>query len=187
MRIFEFSKESYEVRISEEVAVLTPFKKILSRDKSKSKDLAVKELSFVWFYSDITSPYQGIIDLDARAEEIIKDIELPKNWKIDSTIKDAIEFYKSRSKTAIHNLYDAAMSAVDAVNDTLSNSKDLIADSDDRIGATQKILATLEKVPKVMANLREAEKELIKQIQDNEGKKIGSKTFNTFESGLEVD
>lgn len=187
MRLFEFSKESYEVRISEEVAILIPFKKILTRDKSKSKDMAIKELSFIYFYSDITSPYQGIIDLNARKEEIIKDIELPKTWKIDSIINDAIEFYKSRSKTAIHTLYDAAMTAVDAVNETLINSKDLIASSEDRIGATQKILGTLEKVPKVMQNLREAEKELIKQIEDNEGKKIGSKTFNTFEGGLEFD
>ena len=32
-----------------------------------------------------------------------------------------------------------------------------------------------------MQNLRDAEKELIRQIEDKEGKKIGSKQFNTFE------
>ena len=187
MRLLEFHKDSYEVTFTEEVSLLIPFKKIINRDKTKAKEIAIKEITFIYFFSDIMSPYQGIIDLNARKEEIIKDIELPKNWKIDSIIGDAIEFYKARSKTAIHTLYDAAMTAVDAVNETLINSKDLIASSEDRIGATQKILGTLEKVPKVMQNLREAEKELIKQIEDNEGKKIGSKTFNTFEGGLEFD
>ena len=99
MNLFQFKRDSYEVTFSEETLVISVFKKILTRDKSKSKDMAIKELSFIYFYSDITSPYQGIIDLNARKEEIIKDIELPKNWKIDSIIGDAIEFYKSRSKT----------------------------------------------------------------------------------------
>lgn len=187
MNLFQFKRDSYEVTFSEEALVISVFKKIINRDKTKDKSIAIKELTFIFFYSDITSPYQGIIDLDARAEEIIRDIELPKTWKIDAIINDAIEFYKSRSKTAIHSLYDAAMMAMDAVNETLINSKDLISSSDDKIGATQKIIATLEKVPKVMQNMRDAEKELIKQIEDNEGKKIGSKTFNTFESGLEFD
>jgi len=181
MKLLEFDRSSYEVRLTEEVTLLEPFARILRRDKSKDKSLAIKEISFLYFYSDITSPYQGIIDNNDRYLEIAKDIDLPKSWKIDKVIQDAIDFYKQRSKTAIHTLYDAAMVAVSAVNDTLKNAKNLIEEADDKIGATQKILATIEKVPKVMANLRDAEKELIRQIEDKEGKKIGSKTFNTFE------
>jgi len=39
----------------------------------------------------------------------------------------------------------------------------------------------------VMASLRDIEKELIRQIEDKEGKKIGSKSFAVYEEGLTID
>ena len=187
MRLLQFKKESYEVTFTEECTLLVPFKRILDRDKSKNKELAVKEISFIYLYSDITSEYQAIIDKEERLDEIKKDINLPKNWKIDKILEEAIEFYTIRSRTIVHSLYDSAMIAASAINDVFSNAKNLINDSDDKIAATQKIITALEKVPKIMANLKEAEKELLKQIEEKDGKKLGSKTMNTFEDGLTLD
>lgn len=187
MKLFEFDKNSYEVRFSEEAILLTPFKKIIARDKTKSKDLAVKELSFVWFYAELISPYQGIIDLKEREAEIIRDIELPKGWKQDKIIEEAVSFYKDRSRTIVSSLYDSALIAASAINDVFSNAKALIEESKDKIEATEKVIRALEKVPKVMANLKDAEKELIRQVEDKEGKKVGSKEFNIFEDGIKVD
>jgi hypothetical protein len=187
MRLFEFDKASYEVHPSEESLTLTPFKKIITRDKSKDKGLALKELAYVWFFADITSPYMGIIDEQERTDEIKKDTDLPKAWKPDAPIKEAVEFYRERSKTIVHALYDSAMIAASAINEVFRDAKNLINDSKDKIEATQKVIQALEKVPKVMANLREAEKELIRLIEDKEGKKIGSKTFAVFEEGLDID
>lgn len=187
MILFEFKKDSYEVGFAEQALMLTPFKAIIDRDKTKDKSIAIKELTFMWFYSDITSPYGAIIDLNDRFEEIKKDIDLPKAWKIDKVLNEAIEFYKVRSKTIVHSLYDSAMIAASAINDVFSDAKNLIEQSEDRIAAAQKVIQALEKVPKVMANLKEAEKELLKQIEDNEGKKVGSKSKNIFEDGLEFE
>lgn len=187
MRLLQFNKESYTVSFTEECIMLTPFKDLLDRDKSKSKDIAIKEISFIYFYSDITSPYTAIIDLNDRFEEIKKDIDLPKTWKIDKVLNTAIEFYKVRSKTIVHSLYDSAMIAASAINDVFSDAKNLIEQSEDKIAAVQKVIQALERVPKVMANLKDAEKELLKQIEDNEGKKVGSKSKNIFEDGLEFE
>ena len=49
-------------------------------------------------------------------DEIKKDIGLPIKWKIDPIIQDAIKFYSEKSKTAVHHLYTASMTAA-AVND----------------------------------------------------------------------
>lgn len=184
MHIFEFSKSSYRVNVAEEALLLTPFKNIYKRDKSRGKDKAINELAFVWFYADIKSPYQSIIDDEERTEEIIKDTELPNTWKPDKLVKDAIEFYKKRNKTVVVSLYDSAMIAASAVNGVFSNSKDLIESAEDQITAAQKVIAALEKVPKVMESLRNVEKQLIREIEDTEGKTKGSRTFNTFEDGL---
>lgn len=187
MRLFEFKKSSYDVKITEEVLLLMPFKAVYSKDKSKDKDLALKEFAFIWFFTDITSPYQNIIDDEGRIEEIRRDIDLPINWKIDKTVDEAIKFYRKISRTSIQNLYDAAMIAADSVNDVFKRSKTLISESGDEIAATLKVIGALEKLPKVMQNLTEAEKQLIHQIEDKENKKIGSKSFALYEEGLTID
>jgi len=79
---------------------LEKFKKILKRDKSRNKDLALKEMLFIYYYTDIKSDYL-IIDIKFRKEEIIKDIGLPEDWKVDSIIQEAINFYEERSLTVI--------------------------------------------------------------------------------------
>jgi hypothetical protein len=187
MKLFQFSKSSYDVIVSEEAFFITHFKRILDRDKSKDKELAMKELAFIFFYADITSPYQSILDNKEREEEIKKDISLPLKWKLDQSINDAVTFYKEKSKTAVHHLYESSMTAAAAVNEVLGDAKALIEESQDRIGAVQKVIGALEKVPKVMASLRDIEKELLKQIEDKEGKKLGSKSFSLYEEGLNLD
>ena len=187
MQLLQFNKSSYEVSFTEECTMISQFRKILDRDKTKTKDIAIKELTFVYFYSDITSPYQSILSDTERCEEIKRDIELPAKWKIDQIILDAVKFYIEKSKTAVHHLYTASMTAASAVNDILSDSKALIDAADDKIGAITKVIGALEKVPKVMASLRDIEKELIRQIEDKEGKKIGSKSFAAYEEGLTID
>jgi len=187
MQLLQFKKDSYDVIFTEECTMLAPFKKILDRDKSKDKDIATKEITFIWFYSDITSPYQSILVDADRCEEIRRDIELPAKWKIDSVIQDAVKFYIERSKTAVYYMYEAAMASASACNEILKDTKSLIALYDDKIGALQKVLGALEKVPKVMESLRNVEKELIRQIEDKEGKKIGSKSFAVYEEGLTID
>ena len=58
--------------VEDQIWGLEPFKKILKRDKSRNKDLALKEMLFIYYYTDIKSDYL-IIDIKLRTDEIIKD------------------------------------------------------------------------------------------------------------------
>lgn len=184
MKLFEFDKKNFDVNVTEEALLLAPFNVIFKKDKTKDKSVALKEIAFVWFFADITSPYQSILDETVRAEEIIKDTEMPLKWTKSKEVDNAIIFYKERSKTAIHSLYEAAMIAASSVDEVFRNSKELIADSRDKIAAAEKVIGALEKLPKAMQKLEEVEKILLRKINDTDGKKSGSKTFNTFE-GME--
>ena len=64
MNLFKY--EGYKVVISPEALMLKPFREIYNRDKSKSKDLAFLELSYIYFYCDPRSDYQYIIDSDDK-------------------------------------------------------------------------------------------------------------------------
>ena len=190
MNLIEFDKGNYSVIYSPLLLTLSPFKKIIDRDKTKGKETAIKELSFIAFFADIRSDYMYIVSDEERAAELVKDLELPKDWKVDNTIKQAIEFYTSRSTTVNSSIYKSACKAAIDISNYL-NKTDVLLDERDENGKVvtdiSKITSALEKVPKIMANLNSAHTELIKEQKITEGRTKGSKTFNTLEDGLNED
>ena len=190
MNLIEFDKGNYSVTYSPLLLTLSPFKKIIDRDKTKSKETAIKELSFIAFFADIRSDYMYIVSDEERAAELVKDLELPKDWKVDNTIKQAIEFYTSRSTTVNSSIYKSACKAAIDISNYL-NKTDVLLDERDENGKVvtdiSKITSALEKVPKIMANLNSAHTELIKEQKITEGRTKGSKTFNMFEDGLDEE
>lgn len=190
MNLIEFDKGNYSVTYSPLLLTLSPFKKIIDRDKTKGKETAIKELSFIVFFADIRSDYMYIVSDEERAAELVKDLELPKDWKVDGVIKQAIEFYTNRSTTVNSSIYKSACKAAIDISNYL-NKTDVLLDERDENGKVvtdiSKITSALEKVPKIMANLNSAHTELIKEQKITEGRTKGSKTFNMFEDGLDED
>lgn len=190
MNLIEFDKGTYSVKYSPLLLTLEPFKKIIDRDKTKGKEMAIKEISFIAFFADIRSDYMYIVNDEERARELVNDLELPKNWKIDATIKHAIEFYTSRSTTVNSSIYKSACKAAIDISNYLNKTDTLLSERDENgkvVTDISKITSALEKVPKIMANLNSAHTELIKEQKITEGRTKGSKTFNIFEDGLDDD
>ena len=127
-----FTLRDYVLTVEDNMWGLIPFKKILKRDKSRDKDRALKEMLFIYYYSDIKSDYLIITNDKIREDEIKKDIGLPENWKIDATIREAIDFYESRSITTISKLYKDALKAANDVSEYLRSTDVLLAERDDR-------------------------------------------------------
>ena len=168
---------------------LEQFRKILKRDKSRNKDLALKEMLFIYYYTDIKSDYL-IIDIKLRTNEIIKDIQLPDNWKIDSIMEDAINFYEERSLTVIGKLYKNALLAANDISEYLTKTKELLEERDDRgkpVTTLTTIVGGISKIKVVMQDLKAAEKELIKEKIETEGRMKGQQQMGMFESGLTID
>lgn len=187
MKLFEMKKD-WQLQVQEEIWGLLPFKKILERDKTKGKELAMKEVLFIYFYCDVKSNYLLMKPSD-RISEIRHDIGLPDNWKIDDIIQAAIDIY-IKEKSVIEQLYMQSLKAASDIGDYLENTKALLAERDMNgrpIYDIAKITAALDKVPKLMANLKMAYKEVVKEQEDNDNKKKGSKAFNTFEDGITID
>ena len=180
-------KKDWELVVSEEAWALAPFSKILKRDKTKGKELAMKEMIFIYFYCDIKSNYLLMKDAE-KVEEIKHDIGLPEKWKVDDIIKDGIKLYK-KEKSIIEQLYLQALQSASDVGDYLGNTKELLNERDMHgkpVYDIAKITTALDKVPKIMSNLKLAFNEVVKEKEDNENKKKGSRQFNTFEDGLTI-
>lgn len=168
---------------------LEQFRKILKRDKSRNKDLALKEMLFIYYYTDIKSDYL-IIDIKLRTDEIIKDIQLPDNWKIDTIMQDAINFYEERSLTVVGKLYKNALLAANDISEYLTKTKELLEERDERgkpVTTLTTIVGGISKIKVVMQDLKAAEKELIKEKIETEGRMKGQQQMGMFESGLSID
>ena len=159
-----FLLKDHVLTVEDNVWGLLPFKKILKRDKSRDKDRALKEMLFIYYYCDIKSDYL-IIDSKFRKEEIIKDIGLPDDWKIDSTMQEAIDFYEERSLTVVGKLYKNALLAANDISEYLTKTKELLEERDDKgkpVTTLTTIVGGISKIKVVMQDLKAAEKELIK-------------------------
>lgn len=188
MRLFELKDKVLTVR--EEVWALLPFKKILKRDKSRNKDMATKEVEFIFFFSDIKSDYLIIIDEKLRTEEIKSDLGLDDNWKVDEVIKEAIAFYEKHSITVIEKLYRSALISANETSEYLESTGDLLRERTDKGGTVTTlpmIMAAQKTLPDIMKNLKAAEKEVLKEKVEMEGRMKGSKQMGMFESGLNID
>ena len=174
MKLFKY--EGYEVRVAPEALTLKPFKKLWSRDKSKDKEKAIMELSFLYFYCDPRSDYQYIIDDEIRMDAVKEGQGLPENWKPDAAVKEAITFYRSFDTTSAV-LLRAAAEAVDKVQKLI---KDL---EPDNTKSLKEYLMALKLIPEVASMIQDAEKALNEEQEFGEAKGAMEKTL--FDDGLD--
>ena len=174
MKLFKY--EGYEVKVAPEALLLKPFKKLWERDKSRIKEKAIMEFSFLYFFCDPRSDYQYIIDDEDRMEAVKEGIGFDKEWKPDATLKIALDFYKTFD-TAAAILLRAAQDGVDKVQRLL---KDL---SPDDTKSLKDYLIVMKMIPEVAAMIQEAEKKLNDEEQFGEAK--GSMEKAMFDDGLD--
>ena len=174
MKLFRY--ENYEVRVAPEALMLKPFKKLWTRDKGKTKDKALQELSFLYFYCDPRSDYQYIIDEEDRLAAVKEGQGFPEDWKPDATLKAAMEFY-STFDTSSAMLLRAAMKAVKKVQDTLDEL------SPDDTKSLKEYLTALKMIPEVASMIKDAEKSLNEEMEYGEAKGSIEKTL--FDDGLD--
>ena len=89
MKLFEM--KDYSLCVTDEAWGLLPFKAILKKDKNRNKEIAFKEMLFLYHFIDIRSDYSYLVNDNEREKEIIKDIGLPEDWKIDAVVSEGIK------------------------------------------------------------------------------------------------
>ena len=174
MKLFKY--EGYDVKVAPEALLLKPFKKIWDRDKSKTKEKAVMEFSFMYFFCDPRSDYQYIIDDETRMDAVKEGIGFAKDWKPDALLQAALDFYKTFDTSAAI-LLRAAQDGVDKVQKLL---KEL---SPDDTKSLKDYLIVMKMIPEVAAMIQEAEKKLNDEEQFGEAKGAVEKAM--FDDGLD--
>jgi len=178
MKLFEL--RDWNVIISEQAYMLTPFKKIVDNDKSKDKTQATRELAFLWFYVDIKSDYQYLLNDKERASEIAKDLGMPKDWKISKDLQEAIDFYNKHSTTVSSEILKNSMFMANTIS---MKTKQLVEKDDLTIAEIEKIGKSLAQMPSIVASLQKLEASVLKEISEK-ADRVGSQDKALFEDGL---
>lgn len=162
MKLFKY--EGYNLTISEEAFLLKPFKDIWRRDKSRTKENALKELGFIYFMEDPRSDYQTYIDRDERAKQVKLGEGIPESWVPDKLVKEAAEFYASfKSESAL--LLDDIRVAITKLREYIKTIDLNATDSNGKpIYTLNTFTSTISQIPKLITSLDEAERTIAKDI-----------------------
>ena len=178
MKLFKY--EGYKITISEEALLLKPFKAIWKRDKSLNKEKALSELGFIYFFCDIRSDYQCIVDEEARMASIKEGEGMPEEWTPDSVVLEAMQFYSTFKSTSALLLEDTRY-AVDKLRKLLREID--LTQTDDKgkpIYTLNTITATIKQVPSLVKDLDEAERSIAKEIAQSD-KVRGAQSKSIYE------
>lgn len=178
-----FKLDGYNLTISEEAYVLTPFKNIWKRDKSKNKERALQELCYIYMMEDTRSDYQMYIDREERSIQVKLGEGLPEDWKPDKLVQTAQEFYASfKSDTDL--LLEDSRVAITKLREYIKTI-DLSA-TDDKgkpIYTLNTYTSTIKQIPDLIVALDAAEKAIAKE-RANQDKVRGSVEKSMFEDEI---
>jgi hypothetical protein len=110
-----FDIERNKVIPDADIIAIPAFKKIWDRDKSKEKNTALKEISYIVFLCDFHSPYKDMRDGE-KSDKIIEEV-FEKVWEPDEVIKSAIKVYNKLQETPSMRLLASARKTLDKLAD----------------------------------------------------------------------
>lgn len=183
LQLFKF--ENYKLIVEPEALLLKPFKKIWTRDRSYNKETAMAELGFIYFMSDPRSDYQYLTNPDDREAAIKEGEGLPKKWKPDTVIKEAITFYETFKPTPALLLEDTRL-AIDKLRTALRDIDLTQTIRGKPVHSISTIIAAIKQVPALVEELNKAEKAVNSQIlEDSRMRGQGEKTL--LEDGFNIE
>jgi len=164
MNLFQLNANTFEVEFSPQALTIKDFAVIWKSDKSKDKQIATKELSYVFFMADARSEYMHILDESERHDTIVRDLNLVK-WKKPDYMDDSIKKYIELSETVSTKLLESTRGVVKKISEFLEvidpNERDVRTNKP--VFAINAITKAVAEVPKLVKALNDIEAEIIKE------------------------
>lgn len=183
MHVLEYI--NYQVVPTEECFLIKPIRDLYYKDKSKTKDTFLTQLSVIYFLADPRSTYSYILDPNERLQLIIEQEGLPKNFKLDKQLEAAIECYKTHTLTTSSLLLESTKIAVEKVREFLKNVD--LNEEDDKGKpkyTINSITTAIKQIPQLAKDLAEAEKAVTKEIEEVGRARGGNESKKAYEDGI---
>lgn len=176
--------QNFQIEIEDELLLLTPFKTLYKKDKSKDKQKFMEFITIIYFVYDPRSDYSYIVSEDLRLKEVCESngFDTPKFTKEEL---DCITLYKKLTTTTSVELLKSTKSAILAVQTELDSARETISslEEKDKITALKNLISTLSLIPKLVKEVQEAEKAVAKEIEE-QGRARGGNTKSLMDDGI---
>jgi len=167
MELLEVDLDKLTVSPSPLAIEVEPFRTIIRRDKGspgdsqgRNKQLAKKELMYIFLSSDYSSPYLPLPQHD-REITLKKTLDLADDWKEDDVIKEGIAKYVEMTQSDLVRLFISAKAAIyklASFYETLDfNDKD---DKGKLVYTPNMVTGSLKDLGNVSNNIMELEKQV---------------------------
>jgi hypothetical protein len=174
--------ENFKLKISPYALEIKEFHEIYMTDKSESKSLFVTIMTFVWFFSDYSSPYvkQGLSEEDKWI--IIKeDIDWKSPVRNKKIIQNAINKYKELNSTETLRLLEAAQSAINSIIDYY-NKLDMSEKNDKGtlVNNISQVMTSLKGIGQVNKDINVLKTQVLQEMAES-GRVKGGEQVGLFE------
>ena len=157
MNVFNYDSLNKQLELNEpELLLVKEFKALLDKDKTKNKEQATKELTYIYLAIDWKSPYSQYSEYE-RHEEALNDAGLTEEEFNNPIFREACRKYRNlQDSNKSVKLLNAARMAADQFVDYFETIIDL--NERDQNG---KPVFSAEKVMKEMAQLSKVHEQLV--------------------------
>lgn len=150
------------------IATIKEFREIYVRDKTKNKEQAHKEFSFIYNFCDFSSPFIEYDEEDRFTESVLA-AGLPENWHPDEDLQAAIDKYLELSESRSLKILKTAYTVIDKLR---AYYRDLEFDEVDGKGQQKnkpkEVMASLKELKPLLKQLEEQEKDIKRELASSE-------------------
>jgi hypothetical protein len=174
-------KQTLEVEISPYMLQVSEFKELVRRDKGmkgdstgRYKKRARAELAYIWLMYNPKSPFlESYDDESMRHTEVVNSLDLPDNWKVDDTVKNAIDKYQNLVEDSLTKLWESAKGGLNKLKTFLDNADLSQRDENGRpVYSVKEFRETINQIPKLAESIDNLEKK-IRERESKEGQNYG--------------
>lgn len=158
MELFQIEED--QPTFSPQALALKPFEALWKRDRTKGKRRAFQELSYIYYVVDYKSILNHIVDIETRKREAQKMINFPKNWKEDSKLEEAMEFYKEIQTTPALQALEAQRIGLFKINEYIKDAT--VKDA----GEAKKIMEMSKLLDGAIESLQKVEERVKKELEN---------------------
>jgi hypothetical protein len=185
-----FIIENKAVKPYPETLLISPFKEIWDRDKSKDKAQAIKDFTFMEFFVSKkgSNPYKGYSDT-VRKEKLKEDIMGQEDWEVDDLMvegmKKLVEFQEEASPT--YTYYMSALTAANKLKDFFDNFdiNEVNVKTGNPIYKPRDITSALKDTNSVLQDMKALEEKVEQELFESTKTK-GQKSVSPFAQSMQI-
>lgn len=162
-----FDMKSGNIVLNPDSLVLPMFQKIWKTDKTKTKEKATREISYIYFMCDFNSPYM-VYPEGKRREIVIKDFMKDEDWEESSDISIAMGRYSEFQETHTMRLMKAAKGACDKLALYFENVD--FSEKGEKgkpLYNAKDVASNLEKVGRIVESLDKLENKIKREVKSD--------------------